>query len=162
MHHQSTDLMPTLCRFPLALPFSISVVQVFEIINLFIDTFYSFVDDNQLYKDEVAKKSVDFLLINILDAKLSERLGSNNLSEIAQITLNLGCLEDATRDIEKVLFSKRYFKHHTNDCRIQKSVKVTLNCGGQFRETRKNAEFRIFNIINGKLEQFLQLSDYEW
>jgi hypothetical protein len=40
--------------------------------------------------------------------------------------------------------------------------KIKLKARESFEDIRKQAEKRIFELINGKLDSFLATSDYDW
>lgn len=42
------------------------------------------------------------------------------------------------------------------------SSKVTLQATALFRETRKSAEKRVFELVNSKIDDMLEIAEYEW
>lgn len=44
----------------------------------------------------------------------------------------------------------------------KKIFKVTLAAKSALRETRKQAEGRVFELVNHKIDEFLELADYDW
>jgi hypothetical protein len=39
---------------------------------------------------------------------------------------------------------------------------IKLKAAEEFRETSKKAEKRIFELVNSKIDDFLELADYDW
>jgi len=39
---------------------------------------------------------------------------------------------------------------------------IKLRAAEEFRETSKKAEKRIFELVNSKIDYFLELADYDW
>jgi len=39
---------------------------------------------------------------------------------------------------------------------------IKLRAAEEFRETSKKAEKRIFELVNSKIDDFLELADYDW
>jgi exocyst complex component 6 len=84
---------------------------------------------------------------------LSLRLDSKNLAQIVQILINLEYLENACRALEELLMQSRS---------SHRSGTVKLSATSEFRNTRKMAEKRIFELVNSKIDDFLDIADYDW
>ncbi|KAG0180252.1 hypothetical protein DFQ28_005144 [Apophysomyces sp. BC1034] len=142
--------------FPLRLPFS----KVFPIccrdVSSFVHQFYQFAEGfSQTHgeMDDILKKAVDSLLIQKVNAILLEKLQSTNLSQIVQIIINIEYFESICPDFEMLLMETRSF---------HRSGRIHLKATSTFKDTRRKAEKRIFELVNSKLDQFLELSEYDW
>lgn len=45
---------------------------------------------------------------------------------------------------------------------FHRSGRIHLKATSTFKETRRKAEKRIFELVNHKLDEFLELSDIDW
>nr|CAG8441077.1 15646_t:CDS:10 [Entrophospora candida] len=125
-------------------------------IKSFINQYYEFAEGDARrysYVDDIAKQTLDILLIEHLNQVLYDKLQSTNMSQIVQIIINLEYLEYACVEIEKLLKSKRS---------SHRGGKIKLNALEHFRETRKKAEKRIYELVNFKIDDFLEIADYDW
>lgn len=84
---------------------------------------------------------------------LSLRLNSKNLAQIVQILINLEYLENACIALEDLLMNAR----STHRAGVLKLAATT-----EFGNTRKTAEKRVFELVNSKIDDFLEISDYDW
>lgn len=82
-----------------------------------------------------------------------KKLESTNLSQIVQIIINIEYFESTCPDFEMLLMETRSF---------HRSGRIHLKATQTFKETRRKAEKRIFELVNSKLDEFLQLSEYDW
>ncbi|KAG0357915.1 hypothetical protein BG005_002980 [Podila minutissima] len=142
--------------FPRTLPFSKVVPYCCEDIRQFVSQFYLFVEgfnQEQNEMDELVKESLDTLLIQYVHSVWLKKLESRSLSQIAQIIINLEYFQGACADFEQLLTDSR----STSD-----SSKVTLQATALFRETRKSAEKRVFELVNSKIDDMLEIAEYEW
>ncbi|KAF9159971.1 hypothetical protein DFQ26_005996 [Actinomortierella ambigua] len=142
--------------FPRTLPFSKVVPYCCEDIRSFVTQFYKFIEgfkQEQNELDELVKDSLDTLLIQHVHSVLLKKLESQNLSQIAQIIVNLEYFQNACGDFEHLLANSR----STSD-----TSKIDLQATGLFRETRRNAESRISDLIKSKINDVLELAEYEW
>jgi transcriptional regulator of heat shock response len=81
-------------------------------IRNFVDQFYQFTDgvaQQHLDIDEVLRKSLDGLLTEHVSAQIIKRLtGMSNLSQIAQVVVNVEHFSTACDELEGVLMNLRY------------------------------------------------------
>ncbi|KAG0043847.1 hypothetical protein BGZ83_010980 [Gryganskiella cystojenkinii] len=150
------DRRATKLGFPRTLPFSKVVPYCCEDIRLFVGQFYRFVEgfnQEQNEMDELVKDSLDTLLIQHVHSVWLKKLESGNLSQIAQIIINLEYFQGACSDFELLLTESR----STSD-----TTKISLQATSLFRETRKSAEKRISELVNSKIDDMLELAEYEW
>ncbi|CAG8434342.1 1359_t:CDS:10 [Diversispora eburnea] len=134
--------------YPRTLPFSQAYPSCCLDIKNFISQYYQFAeDDSRQYS-----YTLDNLLIEHVNGVLLGKLKSTNMSQIVQIIINLEYFESACEELEKLLKSKRS---------SHRGGKIKLIAAGEFRETRKKAEKRIFELVNSKIDDFLELADYD-
>ncbi|KAG0303506.1 hypothetical protein BGZ98_006576 [Dissophora globulifera] len=142
--------------FPRTLPFSKVVPYCCEDIRQFVNQFYRFVEGfNQEHNemDDLVKDSLDTLLIQHVHSVWLKKLESRNLSQIAQIIINLEFFQSACGDFEQLLTELRS---------VSDGSRVSLQATSLFRETRKNAEKRITELVNSKIDDILELAEYDW
>ncbi|ORZ09939.1 exocyst complex subunit Sec15-like-domain-containing protein [Absidia repens] len=142
--------------FPLRLPFSKVFPTCCRDVSAFVHQFYQFAEGfSQTHgeMDDILKKAVDSLLIKIVNAILLKKLRSTNLSQIVQIIINIEYFESTCPDFEMLLMETRSF---------HRSGRIHLKATSIFKETRRKAEKRIFELVNSKLDEFLELSEYDW
>ncbi|KAF8929985.1 exocyst complex subunit Sec15-like-domain-containing protein [Dissophora ornata] len=142
--------------FPRTLPFSKVVPYCCEDIRQFVGQFYRFVEgfnQEQNEMDDLVKDSLDTLLIQHVHSVWLKKLESRNLSQIAQIIINLEYFQGACSDFEQLLTEMRS---------TSETTKVSLQASGLFRETRKSAEKRISELVNSKIDDILELAEYDW
>ena len=98
-------------------------------------------------------QSLDDLLVANVNQPLFLRLDSKNLAQIVQILINLEYLEHACQALEELLMQSR----STHRAGI-----VKLSATSEFGNTRKMAEKRVFELVNSKIDDFLEIADYDW
>ncbi|KAK9463355.1 exocyst complex subunit Sec15-like-domain-containing protein [Lipomyces oligophaga] len=148
---------PSQVAFPCTLPFS----QVYPLccveIRNFITQYYSFADEYTEQTpgeiESVLHKSIDELLTEVVCRVLRDKLKSSNREEIVQIYINLEYFELAAESVQKML---------NTSSSVDLAEPVRLQAVEKFRETRKKAEQRIFELINSKIDDFLDIADYDW
>ncbi|CAG8464408.1 17265_t:CDS:10 [Cetraspora pellucida] len=142
--------------FPKTLPFSQAYPSCCLDIKNFVNQYYQFAEDDSKrysYVDDIVQRTLDHLLIDHVDGALRGKLQSTNMSQIVQIIINLEYFEGACGELEKLLKAKRSSHRGGN---------IKLYAIDEFRETRKKAEKRIFELVNSKIDDFLELADYDW
>lgn len=83
-----------------------------------------------------------------------ERLNSQYLGQIVQILINLEYFETACQELEQLLIRAR--------SSTSAGGPVTLKATEQFRNNKKTAEKRIFELVNSKIDDLIETSDYDW
>ncbi|KAI8640039.1 exocyst complex subunit Sec15-like-domain-containing protein [Parasitella parasitica] len=142
--------------FPLRLPFSKVFPTCCRDVSFFVHQFYQFAEGfSQTHgeMDDILKKAVDSLLIQKVNAILLKKLQSTNLSQIVQIIINIEYFESTCPDFEMLLMETRSF---------HRSGRIHLKATSTFKDTRHKAEKRIFELVNSKLDEFLELFEYDW
>ncbi|KTW27352.1 hypothetical protein T552_02332 [Pneumocystis carinii B80] len=147
---------PNSIIFPVTLPFS----QVYPLccvdIRNFVNKYYKFAEGyyNHCHDiDDILKQILDELLVGNVKKKLIERLSLNNLSQLVQIIINLEHFEKACDELDSLLL-----KIQTSD----KATNLKLRAKSEFRNAIKDAEKRIFELVTSKIDDFLEISDYDW
>ncbi|KAL2017298.1 hypothetical protein VTK56DRAFT_2321 [Thermocarpiscus australiensis] len=151
------DKSPDDLTFPSVLPFSRMYFLCCREIGNFLKQFFFFTEENFDYPnvvDETLRKSLDELLTEIVCQSLVERLNSQYLGQIVQILTNLEHFENACQQLEQRLIEAR--------SSASAGGPVTLKATEQFRSHKKTAEKRIFELVNSKIDDLVDTSDYDW
>lgn len=93
-------------------------------------------------------------MTDIVCQSLVERLSSQYLGQIVQILTNLEHYENACQQLEQLLVEAR--------SSTSAGGPVTLRATEQFRSHKKTAEKRIFELVNSKIDDLVDTSDYDW
>ncbi|KAM5362723.1 hypothetical protein ACJZ2D_012385 [Fusarium nematophilum] len=143
--------------FPCVLPFSQMYPLCCIDIRNFLNQFYFFSDDHFQHPnviDETLKKSLDELLTEKVCKSLVERLSSQYLGQIVQILINLEHFEIACQELEQLLIRAR--------SSTSAGGPVKLNATESFRNNKKTAEKRIFELVNSKIDDLVDTAEYDW
>lgn len=143
--------------YPSALPFSQMYPLVCIDIRNFLNQIYLFSDDhfrNTAVIDKTLKESLDGLLVDKVARTLVERLSSQYPGQIVQILTNLDHFEQACADLEGLLVEARSSSSAAGP--------ITLKATAEFKEAKKRAEKRIFELVKSKIDDLTKLADYEW
>ncbi|KAK4169224.1 putative exocyst complex component sec15 [Cladorrhinum sp. PSN259] len=143
--------------FPCVLPFSQMYPLCCIDIRNFLNRFYYFTSEHFHHPhvvDETLRKSLDELLTEIVCKSLVERLNSQYLGQIVQILINLEHFEIACQQLEQLLIQAR--------SSTSAGGPVTLKATEEFRSNKKTAELRIFELVNSKIDDLVDTSDYDW
>ncbi|KAJ3788694.1 rsec15 [Lentinula aff. detonsa] len=128
-----------------------------EDIRGFIQKFYAFVEGvSQHHRniDDLLSKSLDDLLIHNICGSITKRLAeTTNLSQLAQIVTNAEHFQVACTELERSL---------TNLRTAQRGGTIRLKASSSFDETLTRSVSRIKSVINSKLDDFFELSEYNW
>ncbi|KAK0191169.1 rsec15 [Armillaria mellea] len=142
---------------PVDLPWSQTFYLCCQDIRGFIQKFYAFVEGvSQHHRniDELLSKSLDSLLTNNISIAIGQRLaGTATLTQIAQIVTNLEHFQVACVELERSL---------TNLRSAQRGGTIRLTASNSFESTLSRALARISGLINSKLDDFFELSEYDW
>ncbi|RAK71331.1 Rab GTPase-binding exocyst subunit SEC15 [Aspergillus fijiensis CBS 313.89] len=143
--------------FPCVLPFSQMYPLCCIDIRNFLNQFYFFANDDFPHTnviDETLKDALDELLSNKVCDTLVERLSSQYLGQIVQILINLEHFEHACRELELLLAAAR--------SQTSSSEFVKLNATEKFKNNKKAAEKRIFEVVNSKIDDLIETAEYDW
>lgn len=145
--------------FPKRFPFSPLVPKVYQQVKEFIYACLKFSEDLNLSQgevDDMIRKSTNLLLTRTFSGCLSSlfRKPSLALMQVIQIIIDTGYLEDSTIYLEEFVSN------------ITGSPKEgQLGSRGQgllFRVARDDAERQICEKLKCKLDEFLELENYDW
>ncbi|KAF9247375.1 exocyst complex subunit Sec15-like-domain-containing protein [Melanogaster broomeanus] len=139
---------------PLNLPWSQSFYLWCQDIRTFIQKFYQFVEGVSQHHgniDDLLSRSLDKLLSNHISDSINKRLQSTSaLSQIAQIVTNLEYLEIACTELGPANLGS-----------AQRGGTIRL-APSPFSEPFQQARRRITALISSKLDDFFDLSEYDW
>ncbi|XP_062991926.1 exocyst complex component 6B [Elgaria multicarinata webbii] len=146
--------------FPRKFPFSEFVPRVYNEIKEFIYACLKFSEDLHLSStevDDMIRKSTNLLLTRTLSNCLQNVIKRRNvgLTELVQIIINTTHLEKSCRFLEEFI---------TNITNVLPETVHTTKLYGTttFKDARHAAEEEIYTNLNQKIDQFLQLADYDW
>ncbi|XP_012286847.1 exocyst complex component 6B isoform X3 [Orussus abietinus] len=146
--------------FPKKFPFSAMVPKVYQQVKEFIYACLKFSEDLNLTQteiDEMIRKSTNLLLTRTFSGCLTSlfRKPSLALLQVVQIIINTGYLEDSTKYLEEFVSNITGTPHEGQ-----------LSFGGvqsaMFRVARDDAEKQICDKLKQKLDEFLELENYDW
>ncbi|KAF5266482.1 hypothetical protein FOXYS1_2670 [Fusarium oxysporum] len=103
---------------------------------------------------EKVVNSLDELLTEKVCKSLVERLSSQYLGQIVQILINLEHFEIACQELEQLLIRAR--------SSTSAGGPVKLKATDSFRNNKKTAEKRIFELVNSKIDDLIETAEYEW
>lgn len=146
--------------FPKKFPFSEFVPKVYNQIKEFIYACLKFSEDLHLSStevDDMIRKSTNLLLTRTLSNSLQNVIKRKNigLTELVQIIINTIHLEKSCKYLEEFI---------TNITNVLPETVHTTKLYGTttFKDARHAAEEEIYTNLNQKIDQFLQLADYDW
>ncbi|XP_060792126.1 exocyst complex component 6B isoform X4 [Neoarius graeffei] len=150
------DMMP----FPKKFPFSEFVPKVYTQLKEFIYACLKYSEDLHLSSteiDDMIRKSTNLLLTRTLSNSLQYAIKKKNvgLAELVQIIVNTTHLEMSCHYLEEFI---------SNITNVPPDTVNTTKLYGTstFKDARHAAEEEIYTNLNLKIDQFLQLADYDW
>uniref|UniRef100_A0A8C5FJM6 Exocyst complex component n=1 Tax=Gadus morhua TaxID=8049 RepID=A0A8C5FJM6_GADMO len=146
--------------FPKKLPFSELVPRVYCQIKEFIYACLKYSEDLHLSStevDDMIRKSTNLLLTRTLSHCLQNAIKKRNvgLPELVQVIINSSHLEQACTFLEEFISNLTNVPPDTANS-------TQLYGTSTFKDTRHAAEAEIYTNLNAKIDQFLQLADYDW
>uniref|UniRef100_A0A3P9I0Z2 Exocyst complex component n=1 Tax=Oryzias latipes TaxID=8090 RepID=A0A3P9I0Z2_ORYLA len=146
--------------FPKKLPMSQSVPQIYSQVKEFIYASLKFSESlhrSSTEIDDMLRKSTNLLLTRTLSSCLQNLIKKPHigLTELVQIIINTTHLEQACRYLEEFI---------TNITNVSPETVHTTRLYGlsTFKDARHAAEGEIYTKLNQKIDEFIQLADYEW
>ncbi|XP_076419061.1 exocyst complex component 6 isoform X5 [Peromyscus maniculatus bairdii] len=146
--------------FPKKFPMSQSVPLIYIQVKEFIYASLKFSESlhrSSTEIDDMLRKSTNLLLTRILSSCLLNLIRKPHigLTELVQIIINTTHLEQACKYLEDFI---------TNITNIsQETVHTTRLYGlSTFKDARHAAEGEIYTKLNQKIDEFVQLADYDW
>lgn len=143
--------------YPCILPFSQMYPLVCIDIRNFLNQIYLFSDDHFRHTtiiDKTLKDSLDELLVDKVCRTLVERLASQYPGQIVQILTNLDHFEQACQDLQSLLVEARSSSSAAGPIKLQATT--------SFRDAKKTAEKRIFELVNSKIDDLIETAEYDW
>ncbi|GFY57627.1 exocyst complex component 6B [Trichonephila inaurata madagascariensis] len=149
-----------LASFPKKFPFSQFVPEVYDQVKEFISACLKFSQDLNLSLTEVqdmVRKSTNLLLTTTLSGCLSNLIKNSNLGllQLIQITINTNHLEQAS------VYLEDYISTVTGSVTNSFHVAKLQSCS-MFKDARADAESQIYEKLNEKIDEFLELANYDW
>ncbi|KAM6949399.1 exocyst complex component 6B [Aplochiton taeniatus] len=146
--------------FPKKLPFSEFVPKVYGQIKEFIYACLKYSEDLHLSSteiDDMIRKSTNLLLTRTLNHCLTYVIKKNNvgLVELVQVIINTTHLEQSCQYLEEFISNITNVPPNTANA-------TKLYGTSTFKDARHTAEEEIYTNLNAKIDQFLQLADYDW
>nr|KAF6424847.1 exocyst complex component 6 [Molossus molossus] len=146
--------------FPKKFPMSQSVPRIYIQVKEFIYASLQFSESlhrSSTEIDDMLRKSTNLLLTRTLNSCLLNLIRKPHigLTELVQIIINTTHLEQACKYLEDFI---------TNITNIsQETVHTTRLYGlSTFKDARHAAEGEIYTKLNQKIDEFVQLADYDW
>uniref|UniRef100_A0A665XAW4 Exocyst complex component n=1 Tax=Echeneis naucrates TaxID=173247 RepID=A0A665XAW4_ECHNA len=146
--------------FPKKLPMSQSVPQIYTQVKEFIYASLKFSESlhrSSTEIDDMLRKSTNLLLTRTLSSCLQNLIKKPHigLTELVQIIINTTHLEQACKYLEEFI---------TNITNVSPETVHTTRLYGlsTFKDARHSAEGEIYTKLNQKIDEFVQLADYEW
>ena len=144
-------------NFPCVLPFSQMYPLCCIDIRNFLNQIYLFSDDHfqrSSIIDETLRTSLDELLSEKVCQSLIDRLSSQYPGQIVQILTNLEHFEVACQKLQDLLFEARSGGGS--------AAPIVLSATMKFRAGKKTAEKRIFELVNSKIDDLIEIAEYDW
>ncbi|KAF1957459.1 exocyst complex subunit Sec15-like protein [Byssothecium circinans] len=145
--------------FPCVLPFSQMYPLCCIDIRNFLNQIYLFSDDyfqSTSTIDETLRTSLDDLLCQKVCQSLLDRLSSQYPGQIVQILTNLTHFETACSELESLLHEARSSPSLTS------LHPLPLSATEKFRNAKKQASDRIFELVNSKIDDLIEIAEYDW
>uniref|UniRef100_UPI00398F7064 exocyst complex component 6 isoform X3 n=1 Tax=Pristiophorus japonicus TaxID=55135 RepID=UPI00398F7064 len=146
--------------FPKRFPVSQSVPEIYKEFKEFIYASLKFSESlhrSSTEIDDMLRKSTNLLLTRTLSGCLQSLIKKQHigLTELVQIIINTTHLEQACKYLEDFI---------TNITNVSPETVHTTRLYGlsTFKDARHAAEGEIYTKLNHKIDEFIQLSDYEW
>lgn len=146
--------------FPKRIPFSQFVPRIFNQVKEYINACLKFSADLHLSHteiDDMIRKSANQLLMKTLCKCLSSLIKRPNLSllQLIQISINMNYLERSCPHLEAYISSITGAE--------KDSVHVARLSGtSMFKDARSDAEQHIYQQLNAKIDEFMDLASYDW
>lgn len=146
--------------FPKKLPFSEFVPKVYGQLKEFIYACLKYSEDLHLSStevDDMIRKSTNLLLTRTLSHCLHYAIKKKNvgLAELVQVIINTTHLEQSCHYLEEFISNITNVPPDTANA-------TKLYGTSTFKDARHAAEAEIYTSLNAKIDQFLQLADYDW
>jgi exocyst complex component 6 len=144
-------------KFPCVLPFSQMYPLCCIDIRNFLNQFYFFSNDDFQHRevvDEALRVALDDLLCEEVCGSLVQKLSVQYIGQIVQILINLEHFETACQELEGLLVAARSSESSVGT--------ISLKATEKFRNNKKTAEKRIFELVNSKIDDLVETAEYDW
>eukprot|EP00111_Clytia_hemisphaerica_P023573 TCONS_00069438-protein len=147
-------------EFPKCYPFSSFVPKIYAEVKKFIEASMKFNQNLNISRTETdssLRKSTNLLLTKTLSESV-KRLAADpslKLAQLAQLSANSLHLENACPQLEV------FISDITGTTDVNVSL-TRLYGSSTFKDIRAEAEMRIYEKLNMKMDEFLNLASYEW
>lgn len=146
--------------FPKRFPFSSMVPRVYQQVCNYIEACRQFSQDLNLADqeiDDMLRRYTNLLLTRTLNGSLSTfiRKPSLSLLQLIQISINTSYMEKSNDWLED------YIAKRTKSSRELSHI-VRLQGQSVFRNVRAEAELQIYEELKRKMDEFMELANYDW
>jgi hypothetical protein len=165
----------TQISFPIRLPFTRGLPEVSLVMVKFIRAYHMFLDGvTQQFGeyDDLLLSALNTLLVQDVHGCILDRLKMESLGQTVQVWWNLAALSGLCGTVWEDWLDRRHGV--TASDRFLGAEMVGLKIGTSrhalhlqrarkvFSETQSSAEKRVFEILNAKIDEFLELCDYDF
>lgn len=165
--------------FPKHLPFSQLYPMTCAQIRSFINKSLQFLEFNIFNKNykllsQLLISSLDELMSSKIGLHLKEKVNSTNREEIAQNLINLDFFYISSNEVSKLLTSSNAMMVNiSNNSNSTASININLlkslpqknfplNSTEVFKEIKKTAESKLFEMVDGKVMQLMEMIEFDF
>ncbi|XP_058961962.2 exocyst complex component 6B [Pocillopora verrucosa] len=146
--------------FPRQLPFSEGVVKIYQEVKHYIRSCLKFNENLNVSQTEIGdsvRKSTNLLLTRTLNGCITSiiRRPTMSIPQLVQMSINTIHLEEACNHLEEYVTAVT----RTSSERINVSRVYGLS---SFKDMRAEAEQQVYERLNMKIEDFVELANYNW
>ncbi|KAL3863861.1 hypothetical protein ACJMK2_005588 [Sinanodonta woodiana] len=146
--------------YPKRFPFSEMVPNVYNQVKAYINACLKFSADLHLSYteiDDMIRKSTNILLTRTLSGSVTSLIKRPNLSllQLIQISINMNYLEKSCIYLEDYISS-------ITGAETDGIHAARLHGTSMFKDARSEAEDHIYKQLNLKIDEFLELANYDW
>ncbi|ELR24494.1 exocyst complex component 6, putative, partial [Acanthamoeba castellanii str. Neff] len=166
------QIFPHQLRLPMKFPFCAFVPNCVSIVKHFIKTYYEFSKDLFADTDEFVKKGTE-LLLKVMCSTISKQMmdsSNSNVSSLVQLSLSLPYMKNCCNIFEAYIASFKYELNliiiiiHMIEQRllIYLGAEASPLSRSMFDALRENAEKRMFEVIDRKIDELFDNVDINW
>ncbi|XP_048745103.1 exocyst complex component 6B isoform X3 [Ostrea edulis] len=146
--------------FPKRFPFSLFVPNIYTQVKAYINACLKFSADLHLSHteiDDMIRKSTNLLLTRTLGSCLSSLIKRSDLTllQLIQIAINMNYLEKSCSYLEEYIST-------ITGAQSDSAHMARLHGTSMFKDARSDAEEHIYNKLNLKISEFIELANYDW
>ncbi|OAV99216.1 hypothetical protein PTTG_06855 [Puccinia triticina 1-1 BBBD Race 1] len=140
--------------FPAALPFSQAYPLCCIHVRNYVSKHHAYCESITRDADDSIRKSLDSLLISHVGLHMFQQINhTKNLSQLAQIVVNTLFFLTACEGLEAILVQHRV---------SARFISPELEAKAMFKKILKMGEQKILGEIQEKIQDFFELSEYDW